>query len=335
MPAQAVTHTDWVLLPENRAGRVAVEAVADGISSSGGSLNPLFLHGPAGTGKTHLVRWLVAEATRCNPALLVAALSGSELAAQVRRPDESDPDVADDLTAARRADLLILEDLQHLASRSADLVAGLIDRLLARCKQVVCTASTGPAHLTELPVRLTNRLAGGVVVGLETFAPGSRVIFLTERARQRGMNVGIDILSWLAGQIPGSARQLEGALNRLQELIRLHGGAISSEIVREHFADGPMRSITLERIARQVGQYYRVTPRQLCARSRARGALLPRQVGMYLARQLTDLSLVQIGAFFGGRDHTTVLHACRKVEQGLDTDTGLAGAVRTLSADLA
>jgi chromosomal replication initiator protein len=201
---------------------------------------------------------------------------------------------------------------------------------------VVCTAAVGPALLTALPVRLTSRLGQGVVAGLEMLAPGSRMVFLNERARQRGLVMGSEILVWLAEQIPGSARQLDGALTRLENLLRLNGGRLTLPAVREHFAeDASTRTVTLERIVRRVSGYYRLEPQQLCSRSRCREALVPRQVGMYLARQLTDLSLVQIGAFFGGRDHSTVLHACRKVEQALGSDPALVGAIRRLHADLA
>jgi chromosomal replication initiator protein len=108
-----------------------------------------------------------------------------------------------------------------------------------------------------------------------------------------------------------------------------------AEVAEAFREDAETCKPTVERIAQRVGRYFAVAPRQMCSRRRSRQALLPRQVGMYLARQLTEMSLEQIGAFFGGRDHSTVLHACRKVEQALDSDPQLSGAVRTLRADLA
>ena len=143
------------------------------------------------------------------------------------------------------------------------------------------------------------------------------------------------MLLWLAEHTDGSARRLEGALGRVGTLARLHGRPPGVEEVAEAFrVEAEARRPTVERIAQRVSRYFRVEPRELQGRGRARGALVPRQVGMYLARKLTGLSLEQIGAYFGGRDHSTVLHACRKVEQALTRDAGLSGAVRQLQADL-
>ena len=144
------------------------------------------------------------------------------------------------------------------------------------------------------------------------------------------------MLDWLAEHATGSFRELEGAANRLEVLARLHGGVPPLEVVQEQFrAESDGRQPTVERIVQRVGRYYRVDPGQLQGPSRTRSVMLPRQVGMYLARRLTALSLEQIGAYFGGRDHSTVLHACRKVEEALDRDGSLSGAVRELHADLA
>jgi chromosomal replication initiator protein len=189
--------------------------------------------------------------------------------------------------------------------------------------------------LTRLPERLTSRLACGLVVGLEPLAVASRLAFLEDRARRRRLCVGPDVLAWLAEHVSGSARQLDGALKRLATLAELHGEPPDVTAVAEAFrTDADAARPSVERIIERVGRYFRVEPGEVCSRRRGRNALLPRQVGMYLARALTPLSLEQIGAHFGGRDHSTVLHACRKVEQALAGDTVLSGAVRQLHADL-
>jgi chromosomal replication initiator protein len=201
---------------------------------------------------------------------------------------------------------------------------------------MIFTASTGPGQLAHLPARLTSRLAGGLVVSLQPFSPASRLAFLRDRVQRRQLAVGGDVLAWLAEHLSGSGRHLEGAVARLEALARLHNRLPDVDTVAGHFrAEVEAAEPTVERIAQRVGRYFQVEPRQLQSRRRSRNALLPRQVSMYLARRLTPLSLEQIGAYFGGRDHSTVLHACHKVEQALTHDAVLSGAVRQLHADLA
>jgi chromosomal replication initiator protein len=322
---------NWVALPENRSAQAAVEhvAAASGQGRTRAPLNPLFLHGPAGTGKTHLVSALLTRVTQLRPDLAATVLA----ARQLEQPDTTDTPC--DLAAARQADVVIVEDLQHLTGRVVEPLVQLVDHCQGRRQQLVVTATAGPAELTQLPGRLTTRLAAGLVVGLLPLSPGSRLAFVQDRATRRQLTVGPEVLAWLADNIPGSGRQLEGALNRLETLLQLHPAGVSVDLLAEQFrTEAEQHRPTVERIARRVGDYFRVEPAEMQSRRRAHDALWPRQVGMYLARQLTNLSLEQIGAWFGGRDHSTVLHACRKVEQALAHDLYLSGAVRQLHADL-
>jgi chromosomal replication initiator protein len=324
-----LTFSRLVPLPENQAALVAVQGVAArlGARRPAGPHNPLFLHGPPGTGKTHLTSAALHEATRQAPDLAASVLSANDLSVM----DEA----AASLAAARDADLLVLEDLQHLPVWSAEPVVQLLDLLAARQQQMLFTATVGPGQL-DLPARLTSRLASGLVVGLESFSAASRLILLRDGVQRRQLAVNADVLVWLADHLAGGGRQLEGALNGLAALGRLQARPLDVKTVAAHFQDqaNALRP-TVERITQRVGSLFQVDPRQLQSRRRFRKALLPRQVSMYLARQLTGLSLEEIGTYFGGRDHSTVLHACRKVEQVLAQDMVLSGTVRQLHADLA
>jgi chromosomal replication initiator protein len=323
------TFAGWVTLPENHTAQAAAEHVADCVASGRPrrAVNPLVLHGPAGTGKSHLAAALAAAVASRAPDRFVHSRPAA---------DFGPADAGDDLAALRTADLVVVEDLQHLPERSADALAGLLDRGIARGQQWVVTAAAGPGHLTRLPARLTSRLAAGLVVGLDPPGPPSRRRLLAAFAQRRGLDVGPDVLDWLAAHTPGSARLLDGALGRVAGLARLYGRRPDADEVAEQFrVEAEARRVTVERVAERVGRYFRVEPRQLRGPGRSRNTLLPRQVGMYLARRLTRLSLGQIGAYFGGRDHSTVLHACRKVEEALARDLTLSGAVRELHADLA
>lgn len=310
--------TPWVTLGENEAARQAADRARACVLSGRKrrEVNPLFLHGPSGTGKSHLVADLADQIADGGQGVTV--LPSAELA-DPREPTE--------------AALVAVEDVQLLPRNAVEPLVALVDSCRARHVQLVCTAASGPAQLTTLPNRLTSRLASGLVVGLGLLGPDSRRQFLAAALAHRGQSAAPGVLDLLAARLPGTVRQLEGAVGRLQTLERVLGRAATLDEVHEAFRE-EQSDLNVERIVRQVGNYYRVDPRDLRSSSRTRQVLLPRQVSMYLARRLTALSLEQIGAFFGGRNHSTVLHACRKVEQGLDRDERLSRAVRELAAGL-
>ncbi len=313
--------------PENRSALAAIQDVLEALTSgeSASLPNPLYLHGPSGAGKSFLLNALTHE-------LMPAGVEVCSLSAN---------DFADkgDFTDAQSADLLVVEDLQHLPVRCQPTLLRLIDARLRHDGLMIFTALQGPGRLTHrgtpVPRRLANRLAAGLVVDIPPMGPTSRRRLLDVLAQDVGVPVAAEILDWLAKHLIGGGRQLHGAIRQLRTLQHVNRKPLSLETVRHHFraqldATGP----AVKQIAERVSSCFDVPPGKLASAKRSHDVLLPRQVSMYLARSLTGLSLQQIGKYFGGRDHKTVQHACKKVEAALKTDAALSSTVRQLRAEL-
>lgn len=338
------TFATWVSTPENALARAGVEALLNGLDTPKRLQQItalLYFHGAPGTGKTHLVSALAGEAIRRHADWIVELRRADELNLLLRRDassleeglEENGQAVFDSLVTA---DLLIVEDIQHLEARVAPRLERIVDHRRSRCRPTVITARMGPAHLLHLPARLTSRLLSGLVAELATLGPSSRLALLEQLARRRQVNVASESLVWLAEHLSGSGRHMEGALNRVAAIGRLNAKPLGVGRMAELFREeAQAKKPTVERIIQRVGRHYQVKAELLQSPRRSHQALLPRQISMYLARKLTDLSLERIGAYFGGRDHSTVLHACRKVESALNRDVALKGAIRQLRIELA
>src|SRR5262249_2644681 len=189
----------WILLPENRAAKRAVDRVLECVCSRTArrAINPLFISGPPGSGKTYLTTDLVHELTRRSPDVVVSALFAADLAGG---GDDDGPDL-------KEADLFLIEDVQQLPARGAVALAGLGAPCLSRQRQLVLPATRGPAQLTHLPARLTSRLGQGLTTVLEALGPESRLEFLRQRGLQREITLAPAVLDWLAAHTPGSPRQ--------------------------------------------------------------------------------------------------------------------------------
>ena len=320
-------------LPENHSALVAVRDLADAIAFGRQATqpNPLYLHGSAGVGKTCLVKTLQAEVLRHSGQTVIGWLPAKELQTLLW-PQESAAEGVPRL--ADEVDLLVVEDLHHLSPRWADRLAEVIEDLKGRHIPIVFTALMGPRFL-PFSGRLISRLTSGLVVGLELMQAPSRLRFLQVKAQDRQLAVRPEVLAWLAERVRGSGRELEGILIRLDALSRVHGQPPDVAAVAPHFEEEfEANKPTFDRIMQQVSAYFKLSAAQLFSPRRDRRFLIPRQVGMYLTRRLTGLSLGEIGKRFGGRDHTTVLHGCRKVADSLTRDTSLAGTVQQLEAAL-
>lgn len=319
---------EFVSVPENRSALVAARRLARTLTQPEPprkpAPTPLVLHGPPGTGKTFLVQTLVRKLIDDPAGLTVQVVAAREVP---KAPD-------DELADLRLADLLAVEDVQHLAARGAGDVVRLLDHRTARRRPTIVTASAGPAGLTGLPQRLTSRLAAGLVVRLEPLSRGSRRELLERQAVKRKLRLTAAALDWLAARpTGGGVRPLLGMLETLAAQSR--GGSLDVDDVKCLLATGhpPSRRGPVGTIVAKVAETFGVAVKDVLGTCRQRAVLLPRQVAMYLAREVAKLSSPQVGAAFK-RDHTTVLHACKRVREAQKSDAKLRRTVRELTAAL-
>jgi len=331
--SDVVEANGFVVLSENRAGCRAVRRLVNHLTKIG-SRSPfpsLFLHGITGTGKTHLVRDLIEQVIPDRPSFTAQSVAAVDVDRWLQSPSR---EAADTLQELRECDLLVVEDAQHLSSRSSDELANLLDHRQNRKRPFVTTSAVGPAEL-ELPARLRSRFASGLVVHLEPLGNGSRRKLAKQFLADRRIVVESDVLKWLCGQGNGGVRPILGGVHRLEVVAKQFAPPLTWENVQTALIGEPVdEAPAIERIASRVSEFYRVKLKQMLGPARQRQTLWARQVAMHLTRQLTPLSLVQIGSYFGGRDHSTVLHACQKIESCVSEDPSIATDIRRLQAEL-
>lgn len=306
-----------IALPENRAARRALRRARQALMRGRVpvSLLPLVLHGPSGVGKSHLLGRFVQSLLSRQTELTAEIVPAHELAFA------PDVDLTANLHSWQAVDLLIIEDLQHLAKDSAAMLAHLLDRRRAARRLTIATAHTGPAQLDGIPRRLSSRLAQGLLVPLEPPTLASRQRLIEQSASRRRLAVPSDVVDWLAQRYAGSVRQLLGVVGQLAHLQAEPTLAnVQAYLGHTHEPTRPL----LETLTRSIADYFGISVKDLRGPSRQPHILWPRQVCMYLAHTYGQLPLAQVGQALGKRDHSTVLHAVRKVQQLATTDPHLA-----------
>ena len=331
------TFESFIEGPSNRVAFAAARAVAEQASNAV-RFNPLFLHASVGLGKTHLLQAIANEAIRSRPGSRVVYLTAEyfmwRFATAIR--DNNALTLKEQL---RDIDLLIIDDMQFLQGKSIQHeFCHLLNMLLDSARQVVVAADRPPVELESLEPRVRSRLVGGVALEMGSPDYGMRLAILRQRldsaaSEDPALTIGDDILDHVARTVSGSGRDLEGAFNQL-----LFRHSLEPQISLDQIDDilghlvrtGEPRRVRIEDIQRIVARHYNVSKTELLSNRRTRTIVKPRQVAMYLSKVLTPRSLPEIGRRFGGRDHTTVLHAVRKIEELSGNDNTLAQEIELL-----
>ena len=310
-----LTFDNFVTGKANQLARAAALQVAE---NPGTSYNPLFLYGGVGLGKTHLIH------------AIGNALLGLGKGARVRYV-HADQYVSDVVKAYQRKafddfkryyhslDLLLIDDIQFFSgkNRTQEEFFYAFEAMVAQRKQIIITSDTYPKELSGIDTRLISRFDSGLTVAIEPPELEMRVAILLHKAEQEGVTLPEDVAFFIAKHLRSNVRELEGALKKVVAYARFHGREVANvDICKDALKDllsASSGQVTVENIQKTVADYYKMKVADMYSKRRPANIAMPRQVAMYLAKELTQKSLPEIGDLFGGRDHTTVLHAVRKI----------------------
>ena len=326
----------FVVGDNSQFAHAACSAVAH---QEGRSFNPLFIHGRAGLGKTHLMsavaQQLLANDPKAKIVFLTAEHFANEFIEAVRKGN-----LDTFRKAYRHVDAMLIDDIQFIAGkeRTQDEFFHTFNALLNSQTQVILTCDCPAPEIQTLEPRLISRFESGLTVELQPPGFETRVAILRRKMEQWKVELENNIVVHIANQIKSNVRRLEGALTRVASYSFLSPENMSIEKVDELLGDlvrdENTHLVTIEQIQKAVADYYNLNLSDMSSRRRPASIAFPRQIAMYLARKLTKLSLVDIGDGFGKRDHGTVIHACKKVKSDIQTDPEVRGAVEKLNASL-
>ncbi len=315
------TFDTFVVGKPNELAHAAARRVAEGGPVT---FNPLFLYGGVGLGKTHLMHAIAWELSQRNPGLTVLYLSAEQFMyrfVQALRERK----MMDFKEMFRSVDVLMVDDVQFIAGKDStqEEFFHTFNALVDQNKQIIISADRAPDEIKDLENRIRSRLQSGLVVDLHPTDYELRLGILQSKVEvYRGMHPGLQIddgvLEFLAHRISTNVRVLEGALTRLFAFASLVGKPINMDLVQDSLADvlrASERKISIDEIQRKVAEHYNIRLSDMIGPKRVRNFARPRQVAMYLCKQLTSRSLPEIGRRFGGRDHTTVMHGVRRIEE--------------------
>ncbi|MBH3560809.1 chromosomal replication initiator protein DnaA [Pseudomonas aeruginosa] len=318
------TFENFVEGKSNQLARAAAWQVADNLKHG---YNPLFLYGGVGLGKTHLMHAVGNHLLKKNPNAKVVYLHSERFVADMVKALQLNA-INEFKRFYRSVDALLIDDIQFFArkERSQEEFFHTFNALLEGGQQVILTSDRYPKEIEGLEERLKSRFGWGLTVAVEPPELETRVAILMKKAEQAKIELPHDAAFFIAQRIRSNVRELEGALKRVIAHSHFMGRPITIELIRESLKDLLAlqdKLVSIDNIQRTVAEYYKIKISDLLSKRRSRSVARPRQVAMALSKELTNHSLPEIGVAFGGRDHTTVLHACRKIAQLRESDADI------------
>lgn len=326
----------FVTGPCNRLSHAAAVAVAD---QPGQAYNPLFIHGGVGLGKTHLLQAVSQKVLEHNADARILYLSCDSFINQFILAVETG-EMHQFRHRYRHVDLLVIDDIHFLAGhdRTQEEFFHTFNTLYQQHKQIILSADCSPSEIPELEERLISRFNWGLVARIEKPCYETRIAILQKKARMRGLTLPEEVVCYVASRVENNTRELEGAITKIQGMAMLQEGRIDLDLAKAALGDmatPDQRRITIQQIFDAVTKYYNVRLSDLQSKKRHKSIAFPRQVCMFLARRHTRYSLEEIGGYFGGRDHTTVLHAVRTVDADVKNEKDIAEQLTYLEGQLA
>ncbi|MBZ0106589.1 MAG: chromosomal replication initiator protein DnaA [Sulfuricella denitrificans] len=310
------TFDNFVTGKANQLARAAALQVAD---NPGTAYNPLFVYGGVGLGKTHLIQAIGNHIQEQNSNAKISYLHAERYVSDVVRAYQHK--AFDDFKRYYHSlDLLLIDDIQFFSgkARTQEEFFYAFNALIESKKQVIISCDTYPKQISGMEDRLISRFGWGLTVAIEPPELEMRVAILIKKAEADRLDLESDVAFFIAKQIRSNVRELEGALKKVIAYSRFTGLGITLDLAKEALKDllaVQNRQISIENIQKTVADYYKIKVAEMYSKKRTRNVARPRQIAMSLAKELTHLSFPEIGDAFGGRDHTTVMHACRKIEE--------------------
>ena len=326
------TFDTFVVGASNRFAHAASLAVAELPAEA---YNPLFLYGGVGLGKTHLMHAIGHHILRTKPDTKLLYITSESFTNQLISAIQNQTSQAL-REKLRKVDVLMVDDIQFIAGKTAtqEEFFHTFNELHSNRRQIIISSDRPPKEIPTLEERLKSRFEWGLIADIQKPDYETRIAILKKKAELERISIPDSVLHYIAERSESNIRELEGALTRVNAMAQLSGGAITLDMAQETMdkivaVDAP-KTITPESIMNDVSEYFHVSPGDILSARRNREIATARQVAMYLIRERTQLSTTRIGDFFGGRDHTTVMHACEKIEDMIKTSDEIRRAVDAL-----